>query len=398
MLVLLAALVATLTGSLACQPDVAPLTPDPSGEVAMQPPASLARSSTSPEPSAPDRVVLQAGGDVAYPKGGPHETLCEQQGADLFRDLAPLLSESDVNFANLESPFSDRRLSPRTNTQFGMVSPPHRLRWLVDAGFNLFSLANNHALDADVAGVADTIAGLRELNRANRPVYFAGATTTLGRTPPPIVFTPPTKRTRIGFVALWRNGSLLVPSARGPQALELIHDAAARSDVVIVSVHDGDEYRHTPSPDVAARNRAFVDAGARVVLGHHAHVAQGIERYHGGVIFHGLGNLSFATLTTRHRSTGAEFFALFARVVLTDGALDEVRAYPLFVGNGHPLVVGETTLPPRFASPQRLRGKLAAHALERVVAWSDAVPDGTPTRFEVDGDSLVVLAPQKTAD
>jgi poly-gamma-glutamate synthesis protein (capsule biosynthesis protein) len=63
--------------------------------------------------------------------------------------------------------------------------------------------------------------------------------------------------------------------------------------VVIVVLHSGYEYVEEPSPPQAAAAKAAIDAGADLVIGHHAHILQGIEFYNGGVIVYGLGNFAF---------------------------------------------------------------------------------------------------------
>ncbi|MCA9933791.1 MAG: CapA family protein, partial [Anaerolineales bacterium] len=68
---------------------------------------------------------------------------------------------------------------------------------------------------------------------------------------------------------------------------------APQVDLVIVTLHSGYEYVDTPSPPQIAAAHAAIDAGAAVVLGHHAHILQGIEFYGDGVIVYGLGNFAF---------------------------------------------------------------------------------------------------------
>jgi len=71
--------------------------------------------------------------------------------------------------------------------------------------------------------------------------------------------------------------------------------AAARqqADHVVVLLHSGYEYVPSPSEEQIAAAHAAIDAGATLVLGHHAHILQGIQLYNGGVIAYGLGNFAF---------------------------------------------------------------------------------------------------------
>jgi poly-gamma-glutamate capsule biosynthesis protein CapA/YwtB (metallophosphatase superfamily) len=72
-----------------------------------------------------------------------------------------------------------------------------------------------------------------------------------------------------------------------------VRAAHQEADLVIVILHSGYEYVLQPSPPQVAAARAAIDAGAALVIGHHAHILQGIEFYNGGVIAYGLGNFAF---------------------------------------------------------------------------------------------------------
>jgi poly-gamma-glutamate synthesis protein (capsule biosynthesis protein) len=71
------------------------------------------------------------------------------------------------------------------------------------------------------------------------------------------------------------------------------------TDHVVVSCHWGIEYVDTPSSGVRSLARKFVDSGASLVIGHHPHVVQGIERYKNSLIFYSLGNFLFDFLWSR---------------------------------------------------------------------------------------------------
>jgi len=72
-----------------------------------------------------------------------------------------------------------------------------------------------------------------------------------------------------------------------------VSDACQQADLVIVLLHSGYESVPEPSPPQIAAAHAAIDAGASLVIGHHAHVLQGIEFYGDGVIAYGLGNFAF---------------------------------------------------------------------------------------------------------
>ncbi len=79
-----------------------------------------------------------------------------------------------------------------------------------------------------------------------------------------------------------------------------VGDAANLADLVIVLLHGGNEFIYEPSAAQVAAAHAAIEAGAHLVLGHHAHVVQGVEFYAGGVIAYGLGNLVFPECGTHN--------------------------------------------------------------------------------------------------
>jgi poly-gamma-glutamate capsule biosynthesis protein CapA/YwtB (metallophosphatase superfamily) len=82
----------------------------------------------------------------------------------------------------------------------------------------------------------------------------------------------------------------LFDSAR---ALQEIHALKSKVDIVIASYHGGDEYKDVPGKGALRDLRMLAEFGADLVLGHHSHVPEGIERYHGSIILHSLGNAVF---------------------------------------------------------------------------------------------------------
>jgi poly-gamma-glutamate synthesis protein (capsule biosynthesis protein) len=76
-----------------------------------------------------------------------------------------------------------------------------------------------------------------------------------------------------------------------PRIQELVRRAKSAGEVVLVALHWGNERETVPTPYQVALGRAFVDAGADVVIGHHPHVLQGSELYKGKPILYSLGNL-----------------------------------------------------------------------------------------------------------
>jgi poly-gamma-glutamate synthesis protein (capsule biosynthesis protein) len=103
------------------------------------------------------------------------------------------------------------------------------------------------------------------------------------------------------------------------------------ADIAIVSMHAGTEYRPQPNSQQKEFARAALDAGARVVVGHHPHVTQPWERSGNGVIYYSLGNLVFDQFQRAETQRGALAEVVFSGKTLESAALipvDIVRTVP----------------------------------------------------------------------
>gem|GEM_PF-1856832 len=334
------------------------------------------------------RWVLNVVGDVAWPDGWGGIKDIDAAGPDLFALVRPILSGGDLNFANLECPFTTARAVIKKT--YPITCHPRRLAYAVDGGpFNLFSLANNHALDAGGQGIDDTLALMRETTAAERPIWWAGVGADQAEAGAPVTVEVPGKGVRLAMIALANGGpATRVGSLHAPDLLERISAAAASHDVVMVSVHFGPEYVHTPSAATVDRFHGFIDAGADLVVAHHAHVVQGVERYGDGFIFYNLGNFSFGSKTRRHFETGARLYSMIGRVEFQGARLAAVELVPVYANNSAAWTLGDDTLPARHAMPQPLYGPFADYALDEFVSFSKAVPTAQPTPLHRVGDRL----------
>jgi poly-gamma-glutamate synthesis protein (capsule biosynthesis protein) len=206
--------------------------------------------------------------------------------SDPFEHVAGAL-EADLVFGNLECCFSTRGVAATGKVVFN--ADPAAVRWL--DRFDVLCLANNHTLDYGPDGLKDT---LEVLEGAGRDYAGAGrnereATDTrwldVGDTRVAVVSTADAS----GGDASRPTVSVLSVDA----VADRIRDARTRADVVIASYHGGIELDPLPTPFIVRSLRGFIDAGADVVLAHHPHVIQPVERYRGGVIVYSLGNFVF---------------------------------------------------------------------------------------------------------
>jgi poly-gamma-glutamate capsule biosynthesis protein CapA/YwtB (metallophosphatase superfamily) len=355
--------------------------------VASQRPAHAQR----PVAADPDAVVMSFAGDVAWPDGKNDFGEMRARGAALFDQVRGLLERSDLAFANIECPITAR--ATVASKTYPFRCQPETLQWVIGGGLNMLSLANNHARDAGLPGLVDTLELLERTTTAERPLYWAGTGRTAEDARKPVIFTVPGKQLTVAFFAVANAGGAGGGPVDGLWDKTLparIAAARQQADVVIVSSHGGPEYEHAPTADFARRYRELIDAGAALIVGHHPHVVQGVERHGDGFIFYSLGNFSFGSITSRHLATGARMYSLIARVKFKDKKLHRIELVPLYANNGSRWTLGDKTVEARLGVPQLLSGPFAQYALDELEAFSRAVPGAGPTALTRLGDRFYV--------
>ncbi|HTX18358.1 MAG TPA: CapA family protein [Bacteroidota bacterium] len=205
------------------------------------------------------------------------------------------LSKGSVNvvFANLESQLSSQHgetQDPRHNMIF--TGPPNGALSLRRFGFTLVSTANNHAYDYGKRALFETLDHLDESS-----IVHVGTTRGVGELYEPIMFEKNGIRFAffatsdfMNFAGGWHDYVAMTDTSKLFPALR---EAAAAVDVVVVSVHGGDEYADEPTLHIREFDEACVRQGARIVIGHHPHVPYGVEKVGSSYIFHSLGNFVF---------------------------------------------------------------------------------------------------------
>jgi poly-gamma-glutamate synthesis protein (capsule biosynthesis protein) len=217
-----------------------------------------------------------------------------------FENVAGLLSNADLTIGNLESALGN--IGEAADKTYTFQAPLEAAQTLEFAGFDLLSLANNHALDFGHQALQQ---GIELLRVRGISTVGAGVNETAAHTP----FITEIDGLKLAFLAYvdvpveWRgfdaHSWIATPTRAGvawadPERIRTdVDDAARLADLVIVLLHGGNEFIYEPSTAQVSAAHAAIEAGAHLVLGHHTHVVQGVEFYQGGVIAYGLGNLAF---------------------------------------------------------------------------------------------------------
>lgn len=194
-----------------------------------------------------------------------------------FAPSAQRLAEANLAFANLESPLTN---SPQLADGHDLRAAPSAVAALRSAGFDVVSLANNHALDAGQAGLAETVATLNSAGIAGVASHTTGHL--VSRVPP---------HPSLRYQVFAFDDSTIPLDAEA--AARQVTGAATQADLVIISIHWGGEYQAAPSPRQRTIAEAFAHAGADLVIGHGPHVLQPVERTGRTLVAYSLGNLLF---------------------------------------------------------------------------------------------------------
>ena len=242
------------------------------------------------------RVTVAAAGDIMLGTDFPKNHLPDDDGVSLLADVAPVFSNADIAFGNLEGVLMDGgepvKKCENPDACYLFRSPARYAALLADAGFTVMSLANNHARDFGEEGRTASMEALDAVG-----IRHSG---------------------RVGDIATWPNGQVraalvaFAPFTNSNMMLDV--DAAAtlvaslsdEYDLVIVSFHGGAEgvdasrvpfttetYYGEDRGDVVEFSRRMVDAGADLLIGHGPHVPRAMEVYSEKLIAYSLGN--FAT-------------------------------------------------------------------------------------------------------
>jgi poly-gamma-glutamate synthesis protein (capsule biosynthesis protein) len=237
-------------------------------------------------------AILAFLGDVA-PARSIERQLARYGSAYPWLAMGPLLRDADLAVANLECVLTAQ--GKALDKQYLMRAHPGSGATLAEAGLDLVTLANNHALDYGQVGLAETLDTLAGLG-----IDAIGAGRSRDEAHQPAIYTLNGVRVAVlGYAAARWDGSSDVPATdriawgRPAQVQADVRAVRDRVDVVVVQLHAGTEYAGEPSPDQVAVARAAVDAGADLVVGHHPHVTQTIERYGQGLIVYSLGDALF---------------------------------------------------------------------------------------------------------
>lgn len=305
-------------------------------------------------------VRLRAVGDVL---------LWTRNGKRPFDLVHHELQEKDLLFGNLETVLSES--GDPSRKRWVNTTPPEAAEYLKEAGFDILSLANNHTLDMGREGFEKTL----DVLESHGIAYIGGAR---GDGPPQALVVE-RRGIKLGFLA-YTNGMFRSPPGVAVSRLKKkivideIRRLKDRCDHIIVSLHWGIENVYYPSPAQVGLAHDLIDGGATLILGHHSHTIQGLERYKDGLIAYSLGNFQFDTGLFKEKIKST----MILSVDLDRGGIRDYTVIPCFINDDF--------------QPEAAEGRIGEKVERWITECSECVQNGRVTRrwwFEEIGEEYI---------
>jgi len=317
----------------------------------VKPILSSAPAFIKPEPE----VSLIATGDIMLSRSVEQLMAKRKDFALPFKPLEKITSAADITFGNLETAILPGR--PIMTGEFNFRVDPASVAGLKLAGFDLVSLANNHTPNFGQVGLKSTFAAL---TKDGIKYVGAGANETEASAPALIE----KQGIKFGFLAYvypdLPKGYQATENQAGVNFMNLdqlradIASLKPQVDFVIVSMHDGVEYAAKPSQHQIEFAHTAIESGASLVIGHHPHVVQTLEKYQNGYIVYSLGNFIFDQLWSEETQRG-----MVIKVIFSPKQIQDIEFIPVKINSSFQPELAEAKI------GQAVIGRLAASVISQ---------------------------------
>jgi poly-gamma-glutamate capsule biosynthesis protein CapA/YwtB (metallophosphatase superfamily) len=248
-----------------------------------------------------DYITIKAVGDVIPGTNYPDNRLLRDRNQLIPKSVRAYLQRADLLFGNLETSLTTYPYSSKDINQgqtFAFRSPPTYAKFFAAIGFDVFNMANNHALDFGKVGFRDTVnnlaaVGIETLGHKNQILYKQVRNV-------PVAMIGFTTYDIYNSMHDLETAKALVDEARKNANLVIISMQAGAEGTGAMHVKNQTEYFYGEDRGNSMQfARTMIDAGADLVIGHGPHVPRAMEIYKGKLIAYSLGNfLGYRTLST----------------------------------------------------------------------------------------------------
>jgi poly-gamma-glutamate capsule biosynthesis protein CapA/YwtB (metallophosphatase superfamily) len=373
---------ATVTGVLAspsatAAPSLLPVelaavsdTPAPTATRA--PVASPTAPATAAPSATPPTIRLLFTGDINPGRCPAQRSLRADDFTLPYQRVADVLRAADLTIGSLDGTLSDASPPSPCPLTLNLIGPARSVEGLTFAGFDVITVAANHAKDCGTRGWGCDNVSFHDTRRnlSDAGLHPVGGGENLADAYTPVIIAA--QGVRFAFIGVtsvgvetWarddRPGTAPLSDAALPQVIGAIRAAREQADVVIVLPHWGVEYTRRPDDTQVRWAPLLIGAGADLVIGNHPHVVEPVEVFEardglpGGVVAYALGNFVFDQGPWETRQ-GVVFEAIFTGTTLTTWHLLPVHIYSLHQ--------------PDWASADE-----AAEILERAAEAGEALPE-----------------------
>ncbi|MCK5475692.1 MAG: CapA family protein [Candidatus Pacebacteria bacterium] len=252
-----------------------------------------------------DEVRMIAVGDIMLSREVERKMINNGDFKYPFLKTAEKTKTGDIIFGNLETSIINGRAI--RNNEMVFRTDLRAVEGLVFAGFNVLSLANNHIMNFGRDGLESTIKTLDENN-----ISHIGAGMSEEEIYKPVI--KDIKGTKFAFLGFTYNfdqrrssdGDIYgMANMSITKMEENVKKTKSKNDIVIVSMHAGTEYKTSSSSFQENFAQKAIDAGADLIIGHHPHVVQNVQKYKQGYIIYSLGNFVFDQMWSNETRLGA---------------------------------------------------------------------------------------------
>lgn len=306
-----------------------------------------------PEPYTTEAVMIAVGDIMMHmpQTESGYDAATDSYNFDFFfSEVAPILSQGDWVFGNLETPLGGADLRYSGYPEFN--APPELADALKLAGFNILSTANNHSYDRREKGLLRTLEAVRE-----RDILAIGTAASVEEAETIHIVTH--NDIAIAFLAYTYGTNGIIVPADKPYLVSMLDEERIVADIrrakqlehdlIALSLHFGNEYQSKPTDDQQRMVKRFIEEGADLILGHHPHVLQPYETIEvttadgqtkQGVVIYSMGNFVSNQDRFRNNNHPTEIGAIFRLVIRKHFPeqtveIAEVEAIPTYVHKHH---------------------------------------------------------------